>query len=780
MNTIPKIDLKSLSTRIRPPRYAVLVDINSKDWIKDCKTVIEWFSLHWGGLNNIIIPTDNNKIDDVFWSILEVFKPDYCIQYIPKEKYNQENKLSLNLVKELNGRLNLYILHQDEIKTIIHSTNKHNLNIDVLTILKDKGGYDFKLFDFNYKYDTYTELILRSKFGTFKNIKKIIEEYNNGLHAYYNLTDRKNKLTFELKYYDKDSVNEIQAFRKYYNLIGDSVLNTVYSLSNYGLRKYKFNYKNSSENNYYFVIGSSTQDFYLYNSIDKMTDNAFWIPEILESKNKIAFLRELFVRREYDFMIEQPKIKCHILSLTLEKDNVLELWNEFKNEFSDYDNIISVLDLAEYTTNLESIIKDINPLRTFEGDSTSEFYIDHFYNNYSMNPLKVPIPTTFKNLNSRDYNWYTDFDILSNTETSELKDGYILPSMSIFNADVFNELNNKTYSMVRFTGECISFYCPNLGLVFDNLKEFIIKPKIKLLEADEIFNRLFDNINIDYKVSDKGNYEHHSTNLFGSFENIYKDFKNENIVNLFEKFIDNKDSGDKRLKKEKKGICLINVKRVYYNYNEIKEFVKDDELTRNTIEKYLDYGILKRGIILKCKYCNNCNWYDFKILEQRFICSRCQNEQLITKENWLKNEKGIHSDEPTFYYSLNEIVYQGYSSCMRYPILTKGYLKNLTKQSFISIPEIEIKYKNAKPDEKGNEFDIICISDGEILIGEVKKKAQISENIGIYNDVCNKLNARFVLSTYAEKWERDAIEIIENKKWAKKPLILTRKELLAK
>ena len=88
----------------------------------------------------------------------------------------------------------------------------------------------------------------------------------------------------------------------------------------------------------------------------------------------------------------------------------------------------------------------------------------------------------------------------------------------------------------------------------------------------------------------------------------------------------------------------------------------------------------------------------------------------MLSENWKQ------PSQPLIYYSLNEVFYQGLKSNMKCPLLTLNYLKKLSESCFIFSPELELYSKS--DNKKEIEIDIICISDGELLIGETKKNRE--------------------------------------------------------
>src|SRR3954454_24139617 len=72
---------KTVHASVRPARVAVIVDRSDAAWQYTCLRVIEFYSRLWGGAYNIIVPTDGQQIDERFWTVLEVFDPDYVYRY---------------------------------------------------------------------------------------------------------------------------------------------------------------------------------------------------------------------------------------------------------------------------------------------------------------------------------------------------------------------------------------------------------------------------------------------------------------------------------------------------------------------------------------------------------------------------------------------------------------------------------------------------------------------------------------------------------------------------
>lgn len=77
------ITARTITTKVRSPRFALLIDIKSPYWKAHISGAIQSFSQTWGGEHFIIVPTDGKTIDEVFWNILKKYSPDYIGRYIP-------------------------------------------------------------------------------------------------------------------------------------------------------------------------------------------------------------------------------------------------------------------------------------------------------------------------------------------------------------------------------------------------------------------------------------------------------------------------------------------------------------------------------------------------------------------------------------------------------------------------------------------------------------------------------------------------------------------------
>jgi len=97
---------------------------------------------------------------------------------------------------------------------------------------------------------------------------------------------------------------------------------------------------------------------------------------------------------------------------------------------------------------------------------------------------------------------------------------------------------------------------------------------------------------------------------------------------------------------------------------------------------------------------------------QTFTCPRCRTNQQYVLSSWR------YPSEPSWYYKLDEIVYQMLNQDGDIPILALDVMRAQSKDSFLYSPELAIRKKDTKKWEM--EIDICCIANGRMYIGEAK------------------------------------------------------------
>jgi hypothetical protein len=131
----------------------------------------------------------------------------------------------------------------------------------------------------------------------------------------------------------------------------------------------------------------------------------------------------------------------------------------------------------------------------------------------------------------------------------------------------------------------------------------------------------------------------------------------------------------------------------------------------DALERLTQAGVFFRGLRPRCPLCGSAYWYRFQELREGMRCRGCLSEfHLPIEERW--------------YYALNGLVRNAVVMHGLVPVvLTLGWLEDQARESFLFSPPTKF-HANRETNEALAELDIICIVDGELVIGEVKAKAE--------------------------------------------------------
>jgi hypothetical protein len=138
-----------------------------------------------------------------------------------------------------------------------------------------------------------------------------------------------------------------------------------------------------------------------------------------------------------------------------------------------------------------------------------------------------------------------------------------------------------------------------------------------------------------------------------------------------------------------------------------------EEATRDlqgTVQQLTNAGILLQGIRVRCSNCGSGYWREMGVIQQKLTCEGCGAT--------------IHSPiEPTWRYRLNSLVRNGIAlhGCLAVIVALHG-LREGARDAFIYAPGLAL-YRNSEDENAEAEIDILCISDGQLVCGEVKSSA---------------------------------------------------------
>lgn len=162
--------------------------------------------------------------------------------------------------------------------------------------------------------------------------------------------------------------------------------------------------------------------------------------------------------------------------------------------------------------------------------------------------------------------------------------------------------------------------------------------------------------------------------------------------------------------------------------------------TSREILKLLNKRILLRGYTIECPQCNSVNFYFMNEVDEKFTCRSCRKTAVAPLK--LKSA-----------FKLNQVVSESYRQGSIATILTLYHLYCRAENSFIYSGELRLK-----KGQEEMEIDVVCLVDGELVIGEAKTGKLIKDRdfstrdeFDKYKKLAKELNAhRVVFSTMSD------------------------------
>lgn len=752
-------ELRRICTNLRPAKVAILLHKDEK-WQENCLNIIKIYSQVWGGKQNLIIPTDGNKIEEDFWFLLEKFDPDYLFIYYVSEKKDISEELKYEIINRLNP------FKKDEEDPIFRFI-RHGEGFYPLTYLPDiihNVDFDENVVHLGTFYrieaNAIAKLLVYSILGNTDKLKE-------GLNPNQYIIDLKHAIHGRVNYqreirYNNDNLSELMEILWNPNI----KFPCHFQLSMLNLTDTFNEYDHKIKLPIVLVIGDSLEDFCLYYNMSRLRFDVLWAPyslikdsfESIRTKEKsYLFIQKLLKAVTDRYLHSFSEEKIAVFSSSKSEHDLQEFINMLKDplvkEAFNYNNNAKYIEESlNYYFPSKDIYSILNyTIQNFETKNYLNCYMEQFVDGKSINPVNTPIPINFKNKIFKNHFWITELSI----EKYKLPPKPYLNSLIVEDRDTYlhlfyylNFLHN-----IRISKGGISYFCPVPMKETDiDVRRFLTQPGIVISEPFEIFERIFEESNYHIITSDKGNYERESIEKFGSLEDIAKFLTNEKYQNLFNKFI---EKCNPSLFND--GIFLNDDCRIYMSLKAIKKILGNE--INIIIHDFIKKEILHRGFIFKCEKCKYTGWYDIEDVDNKFKCRRCRKIQYYNSKH-LTRQNPV---EPEWFYKLDEAIYQGYDNDMIVPILTLYKLKRLSKESFLYINEVEIR-KKENPEKQHGEIDICCIHDGKIIIGECKIHNKLKrKEIEKYRDIYNEIGAdKIIFSTFNEKgWSEGTLNIFK-------------------
>jgi len=736
----------------------VLTKADDPEWQATCLAIIEFLTQLWGGGHAIIVPTDGTSIDDVFWALLSAHDPDVILTYQKTGEdlqRNQPSKFEKVVAKEIEKAIQEGVDAEWAKKEIPHAlcrasleefTITENLSRDILTRLAP--------FSFQGEIERnsvtagcapfYPLTSILDVLDELEHPKETIEIRNDTTIPQLWLAARVGRSTAEhlaaLNAKGMPATPIVASNYDEYDLIRwgirpwhDFSGKTPFGISQLGLVTGRSTRSRTFELPTVLVLGNSIQDFCLYYSLLRLHGRALWIPSwFLENKDGPCHRLRSALSNAQELGRPDLAELCTWISASIPLPEIEET---VKSLAATHPHV----PISAESLSASSVAKLVrHPLKVYAEGNIERLSTHQLLDDELPGPFESPKPVVVKTVNPQVHRWIVEVAFLKHR----------IPRHPALGAFVAAHPNLGEWS-VRIGNDGLAYMCPGALVMGVDADFNLVRPSIRVPNALEIFRRTLSYCGYDCAISDKGRYESETIDKLGGIESAGRVFRASKPRALLEKFLDQSPPEEGVFDE---GVFLKDQRR-YLNFAAIVKLLASTVSATEAIDHYISRGVFYRGLVLRCSHCSDVGWFSIGEITHTFTCRRCGKSQQYTKSNWR------HPDEPSWFYKLDEIVYQALMNNSAVPILTLGALREKCKESFLFCPELRIKVPGDK--KHFMELDICCIADGELCIGEAKSNGTLATNgvsasvaAGKYRDLAAKLGAtRVIFSTSSQAWD---------------------------
>lgn len=788
----------TVATSVRPGRIAVLYDIADQDWIGSCQNILDLCASLWGGLASIIIPTDGTTISPLFWQLLETFDPDYiCVYRATLRDLEQRDPnafeqevsahikqwdvgivLDDNTLQEVRKKmrnlpLNNFTLSPElatEIKSRVapffHEENvvqagswqadqspgyPHTPLIDLLPetdppqkcIFPARSLPARDLLWYSAAIGSCTDE-LRNQFEA-AGIQPVVVGDGTGNHD--PLEQQRQLISFVVNRTSMERFVGLHLSRLD-DPMPETVRTTVADLSFLNLGWFKQPRSTEWAPQALAVAGNTFSDFCLYLALNRMRERVFWIfPEITDLALSGAALRpDRTLSGTFNFSLrtatsytQQYVPGLTLVSATLNEDQLFALRTTMGMAAQHgYDSAVE--------GNVFEIIPT-SPLRFYDSGNAQRPRVLQLPDSQVLELFETPKPTGFRRINPSNHRWVTELELRGNAPPKH-------PDLGTW----YLQGNNLGSLQIRTSASGIAYACPSaMFLSGQDIDTVLVRPNIRVPDPTEIFVKVAALAGLECRTSDKGFYAQESVQKLGGLRAACQFFQSPTGIQLTAAYLDIEKPKEKD--EPKLGILLDG--RRYLSAEDMVGMLKSEDAVIPYLDDFATKGIFHRGFIFQCQFCHDSAWFRMKDISDRFTCHRCFREQIFTSAHWK-----MPRIQPSLYYQLDEMVYQGLRHNMNVPLLALDRLQRGSNGSFLYVDELAFYPPQAK--KPLIETDINCVVDGVLTIGEAKIVDRLdpirkkeTAIIKEYLSLAKQIGARqLVFATLAKQWDKGTLQRI--------------------
>jgi hypothetical protein len=738
---------------VRPHKVCILIDKRVPHWKHLYRRVLEVSTTIWGGKSILIIPTDGNTIDEHNWKFLEDFSPDKLgiytetvadMKIFDRDMYEKwADRYRQELAEHMAAQeIEKWLTENETAVNLYNFDLSDELKAELFERLQPSEDSAPHVIGQNFRYEddeswplTFATRILGLANEKPRRVYKPVGHADDDLDIIESMmAGRLSRPAIDALEINGIDLVTLPAKMTVGNVIADSIrrdrLNRLTSDSDEYppddyinqlpnsismlclQRAYRIAPGRESREGILVIIGDSVDDVCLAHNLGVLQENVYWLSSKLLEDAYDEFAR--FVKQSENNDDAEPlderissvlsivRAYASRLGLGMNSDKKFEVISTSMGNSALKRRVKMMESLSGFASSfsrvrypkVSSLDTRYGPVVMEAGNYTSQQAMV-FVNRESVHVVETPKPINFKTVNI-DLRWITSFTI----------EKYTAPRQPFTAEQTFIERAGASEN--RIDKEQITYMSPGISW-FNHVPvdANIRTPKVRLVGAFETFEKIFAEHGYKSAISDKGMYMKHTIEKFGTLEVTAQWLKKPGVRRLLDRYTQKEQNPENRVQRN----YLKFSNASYLDYNQIKLACGRNTNAAELIDEWTIRGVLKRGIILQCQRCSCVAWYEVGTFDNEFKCQRCGNKAVIAKDNWKMPE------EPKWYYSLDGAVYEFYAMNGDVPLLTLDHLRAKSNH-FDYVTELKLT-KNGKAKF---EIDIVCLVDGNIIIGESKSE----------------------------------------------------------
>ena len=463
------------------------------------------------------------------------------------------------------------------------------------------------------------------------------------------------------------------------------------------------------------VVGDSPWDFALFYALKRMSGMAWWLPSWLRRDQ--SYLHALGSALEYEPRHDGRDVVVLSASSMTIRDRIANNINQLTGR-----------ELSVTAADWQDVLPEV-PLRLYERDNVGRTELVQLLGDETLD-LRTPLPKQVGTENPTGMRWLTEIQGHDWTPIRHQALGATLLRGMFTNSD-----------LVRTTRDGVGYFSPGGVLIQAgaSLESVVARPTLRPLSVLEQIRTLLGPHGWSCQPSDKGIYATEAMNLFGGFDGLCDALRDPEIRAVVDAYRDQRKGAPGR----RLGIDG----RRYLTWKHFEQLLLDKPVAA-IIDRLLACGVLRRGLVLKCRRCRQEAWHPLSAVGEIFECGRCHLEQTADRLSWLDN------DEPVWSYRMAEVLYQFLQHDGELPVLAVHDVFE-SNRPLGHAYELELTH-----DETSCEIDIFSTDGYRLWIGEAKKNGRFeSGRLAFLADLASLIDAYGVLlTTSRSSWPPATLE----------------------